>query len=227
MVPGMSQVLSIAIAGAGIGGLTAAAFLARAGHWVVVFDQFTAPQPVGSGLVIQPVGQAVLRMIGAEAGFARGAWLHRMTGVEVVGGRKVLDVAYDRAGGPRRGLAIHRTALFEAVHAAALAAGAVIVPDTRIDRARACADGREVLAKRASLGRFDLVVDAAGAGAALSPLKARALGFGAIWGTVPWPARAEMPQDELTQRYRRADRMAGVMPLGQVFADKPAMAAVF
>lgn len=227
MVPGMSQVLSIAIAGAGIGGLTAAAFLARAGHRVVVFDQFTAPRPVGSGLVIQPVGQAVLGMIGAEAAFARGAWIHRMTGIEVVGGRKVLDVRYDHKGGPRRGLAIHRSALFEAVHAAALAAGAVIVPSTRIDGTRACRDGREVMAKGATLGRFDLVVDAAGAGSALSPLKARALGYGAIWGTVPWPVGAGVPQDELTQRYRRADRMAGVMPLGQVFAGQPAMAAVF
>jgi hypothetical protein len=31
----------------------------------------------------------------------------------------------------------------------------------------------------------------------------------------------------LAQRYRRADRMAGVMPLGQVFTGRPAMAAVF
>lgn len=147
-VRGMSQILSIAIAGAGIGGLTSAAFLARAGHRVVVFDQFAAPQPVGSGLVIQPVGQAVLQMIGAEAGFARGAWIRRMTGVEVIGGRKVLDVTYDHAGGPRRGLAIHRTALFDAVHDAALAAGAVIVPGTRIDGTRTCRDGREVMAAR-------------------------------------------------------------------------------
>ncbi|MFZ1483261.1 MAG: NAD(P)-binding protein, partial [Paracoccaceae bacterium] len=38
MVPGMPQVLSIAIAGAGIGGLTAAALLAQDGHRVTVFD---------------------------------------------------------------------------------------------------------------------------------------------------------------------------------------------
>ena len=126
MVPGMSQVLSIAIAGAGIGGLTAAAFLAQDGHRVTVFDQFAQPQPVGSGLVIQPVGQAVLRMIGAEAAaLGAGPRIHRMSGIEVDSGRTVLDVRYDRDGGPRHGLAIHRAALFASVHAAALAAGCV------------------------------------------------------------------------------------------------------
>ena len=36
-------------------------------------------------------------------------------------------------------------------------------------------------------GPFDLVVDAAGAGSALSPLQARPLPYGAVWATVPWP----------------------------------------
>ncbi|MEP6064543.1 MAG: FAD-dependent oxidoreductase, partial [Paracoccaceae bacterium] len=36
----------VAIAGAGIGGLTAAAYLARAGHEVEIFDKFDAPSPV-------------------------------------------------------------------------------------------------------------------------------------------------------------------------------------
>ncbi|MEZ5947060.1 MAG: NAD(P)-binding protein [Hyphomonas sp.] len=44
----------MAIAGAGIGGLAAAAFLARQGHAVTVYDQFEAPGPVGSGLIRRP-----------------------------------------------------------------------------------------------------------------------------------------------------------------------------
>ena len=44
--------MQISIAAAGIGGLAAAALLAQAGHGVTVYDQFDAPRPVGSGLVI-------------------------------------------------------------------------------------------------------------------------------------------------------------------------------
>lgn len=61
----MVTVMKIAVAGAGIGGLTVAALLGQDGHDVAVFDQFDSPRPVGSGLVIQPVGQAVLAEIDA------------------------------------------------------------------------------------------------------------------------------------------------------------------
>ena len=40
--------MQISIAGAGIGGLAAAALLAAQGHAVTVFDPFDAPRPVGS-----------------------------------------------------------------------------------------------------------------------------------------------------------------------------------
>ena len=41
--------------------------LAQDGHTVTVFDQFEAPRPVGSGLVMQPVGLEVLDRVGAGA----------------------------------------------------------------------------------------------------------------------------------------------------------------
>ncbi|PHQ99152.1 MAG: hypothetical protein COB39_05235 [Marinosulfonomonas sp.] len=143
--------LDIAIAGAGIGGLAAAALLAADGHNVVVFDQFAEPLPVGSGLVIQPVGQDVLAQIGAlESAVNSGSRITRMLGHEADNGRRGLDVWYDRTGGGHRGffgLAIHRAALFRAIHKAALRAGAQIVPDARVTTASAglltLADGRQ------------------------------------------------------------------------------------
>lgn len=220
----MTPLLTIGIAGAGIGGLAAAALLAGDGHAVQVFDRFDAPRPVGSGLVIQPVGRAVLRAAGAEAEVAaRGAPILRMFGDEVARGRTVLSVCYG-ASAERQGLGIHRAALFGALYDAARKAGAQIVPSSPVT-------GRErqylIMAGRRE-GPFDLIVDALGAGSALSPLKARPLPYGAVWATVPWPDDAPFTPDRLTQRYRRADRMLGILPVGTM-ADAPdkRLAAIF
>lgn len=85
--------MKIAVAGAGIGGLTVAALLGQDGHEVTVFDQFDTPRPVGSGLVIQPVGQAVLAQIDAlDDALDRGNPVYHMLGFEAEAGRRVLDV---------------------------------------------------------------------------------------------------------------------------------------
>ena len=108
----MVTVMKIAVAGAGIGGLTVAALLGQDGHDVAVFDQFDSPRPVGSGLVIQPVGQAVLAEIDAlDEALKLGNSVYHMLGFEAEAGRPVLNVRYDNDGGPRFGLAIHRASL--------------------------------------------------------------------------------------------------------------------
>ncbi|WP_421701506.1 FAD-dependent oxidoreductase [Aliiroseovarius sp.] len=212
--------MKIAIAGAGIGGLAAACYLARDGHDVTLFDQFDAPRPVGSGLVIQPVGLDVLEEIGAgAAALAAGARITRMQGHEAKSGRPVLFVSYDRGGDGAFGLSIHRAALFDALLQAARAAGIEIVTGARVTGA---SGGWITLASGAREGPFDLVVDASGANSALSPLKSRALPFGAIWGTIDWPDQATIPTDELRQKYRRARHMIGAMPVGRMpGCDRP------
>ncbi|MFD2454241.1 FAD-dependent oxidoreductase [Ideonella paludis] len=56
--------MKIAIVGAGIGGLALATMVQRAGHQVCLWERFEQPKPVGSGLVIQPVGLGVLDHLG-------------------------------------------------------------------------------------------------------------------------------------------------------------------
>lgn len=212
--------IKIGIAGAGIGGLAAAALLARLGHTVTVLDQFDTPAPVGSGLVIQPVGQAVLAQISADT--SAGARVTRMAGHEADSNRPVLDVRYNLRDPDTYGLAIHRASLWQPLLAAARSAGAELVSGTAVTRTT---PGYLHSANMAH-GPFDLIVDAAGAGSPLSPLKSRPLPYGAVWSTVDWPD-TDLPYDELRQCYRRADRMMGVLPLGQVPGQSGRKAAIF
>ncbi len=208
--------LKVGIAGAGIGGLALAAALARSGHDVTVYDQFDAPRPVGSGLVIQPVGQAVLFRIGAlDVAETHGAQVTHMLGHATGKRMPILDVKYGSVKGrPRHGLALHRAALFHAVHQAAIKVGVRMLASHEVV---SVSDGpkRQLSFTNGEVSApFDLVVDASGAGSPLSPLRARALPYGAIWGVVDWPDDAPLPAHQLSQRYEAARRMVGVLPIG-------------
>ena len=213
--------LDIAIAGAGPAGLAAALHLSRAGHRVFVFERFDAARPVGSGLILQPTGLAVLASLGLlDEMLALGARIDRLHGVDATSGRTVLDVRYDaRPGGGRFGLAVHRAALFGVLYRAVVAAGVAVEAASEAvgldidDRARlVLADGRRP-------GPFDLVVDATGARSVLKrharvPAEPRPLAYGAFWATLGWRGDG-FEENALQQRYQRASVMIGVLPVGR------------
>ena len=58
--------LSIAIVGAGIGGLAAAATLRRVGHDVRIYEQAQAFTRIGAGIQQSPNSVKVLRKLGLE-----------------------------------------------------------------------------------------------------------------------------------------------------------------
>ena len=212
----------IAITGAGMGGIATAALLAKHGHAVSLFERFDTPRPLGSGLIVQPVGLAVLDTLGAGAEARRlGAPLTRMLGHS--GSRIALDVVY-RPDQP--GLAMHRAALFHVLWQAATSAGVVLLTGQTATATRETRDEIHLVTNGEEHGPFDLIVDASGAGSTLSPLKARPLPFGAVWAHVPWPA-TDLPPTELRQRYRAARRMAGILPIGSLPGDPTPRAAVF
>ena len=220
----MTERRTVAIVGAGIGGLAAAALLSDRGHHITLFDQFETPRPVGSGLVIQPVGQAVLDACGAgSAARANGQPIRRMLGHEADNGRRVLSVWYDRSGQNKCGLAIHRGSLFEALFDAVKERGITLHAG---QPAKSIQNGTLNLEDGTRMGPFDLIVDCAGAHSPLSPLKGEPLPYGAIWGTVDWP-KPDLPIDQLSQCYRRADRMMGVLPIGKLPGDDKPKAAIF
>jgi 2-polyprenyl-6-methoxyphenol hydroxylase-like FAD-dependent oxidoreductase len=224
--------LDIAIAGAGPGGLAAALFLSRAGHRVRILERFDQPQPIGSGLMLQPTGLAALHALGLyDKIVALGAPIDRLVGTDARNGRKVLEVHYHPLGPEQHALGVHRSALFGVLHAAVVAARLPIRSGYTVTQLQRDKGKSWLLSPQRLEGPFDLVVDALGS---QSPLKryakaqstARPLQYGAIWGTTPW-TDDHFDRQALTQRYRGSSVMIGVMPVGRPQPDGPELAAFF
>jgi 2-polyprenyl-6-methoxyphenol hydroxylase-like FAD-dependent oxidoreductase len=220
--------LEIAIAGAGPGGLAAALALHAQGHRVVVYDQFDVPRPIGSGLILQPTGLAVLDWLDlGDKMRGLGARIDRLHGTASGSGKTVLDVRYDVLG-PERGYAVHRAALFNVLYEAVLAADIAVEKASYIN---GFDDGVLVLNQQQRSVRYDLVVDALGA---KSPLRrfsgdqsaGRSLEYGAVWASLPWPGDG-FDANALTQRYQNASVMIGVLPIGSVTFGGEQQAAFF
>jgi len=208
----MTKRYDIAIAGCGVAGLASATLLRRQGARVVIFDRLQTPQPLGSGLILQPVGLHVLDEIGVgDAMRALGAPIARLYGRTTPSQRVVLDVRYRALGeNAPLGLAVHRGALFHLLHEAAIAAGAEFETGREIV---GVSDGRLRFADGES-AKFDLVIDALGTRSPLSKAPAEPLPFGALWASLDWVG----PFDDaaLEQRYEQARKMVGVLPIGRL-----------
>jgi 2-polyprenyl-6-methoxyphenol hydroxylase-like FAD-dependent oxidoreductase len=223
--------LDIAICGCGPAGLAAALLLVRAGHRVRMFERFETPRPVGSGLILQPTGLGVLEELGLGAEMAAlGARIDRLFGRVRPANRVVLDVRYEKLGHGRHGVAVQRSALFGVLYGAVQADGVQITPGIEVAGIEQGGSRPQLLARSGvRLGSFDLVVDALGARSPLSAARARriVLPYGALWANVPWPANGTFSPNALEQRYFRASRMAGILPVGRAEAGSPPAAAFF
>jgi 6-hydroxynicotinate 3-monooxygenase len=141
--------LSVAIVGAGIGGLAAAACLRRIGIHVTIYEQANKFTRVGAGIQMSPNAMRVLRAIGLEdylrrIAFTPTSFLNRESkSGEITNDHPLGEAAEERFGAPY--LLMHRADLHEAI--------ASTVPESAVLRNRKLA-GVEQNAERATL-RFD------------------------------------------------------------------------
>ncbi len=206
----------IAIVGCGPAGLAAALLLESQGHQITIFDQFSIPGPVGSGLMIQPTGLAVLDRLGlAPEILRRGARIDALLGLEEHG-RTVLDAPYSKLGVKGAfGIGIHRASLFDVLYEAARARPISIETDHAVTGSELSAMGRTLTFANAPASRaFDLIVDASGRQSVFDPAPETNLEFGALWASLPTEPSDPFSGNLLEQRYRRAAQMVGVLPIG-------------
>lgn len=219
--------LSVAIGGAGVAGLASAILFARDGHEVVLYDQFAAPEPIGSGLMLQETGLAVLRALGLTDQIeAHSTPIGRLFGKSQPSGRTVLDVRFSALRDNLRALGIQRHTLFAALFDAAVSAGVRFEPSSKITDADATS-GQFIFENGTRSSAHDLLIDALGARSPLSSMPRSELPFGALWATVPWPEDKDFLNDALEQRYRAAAQMTGMMPSGRATQDSPVTATYF
>ena len=213
---------NIAIIGCGPAGLSAAIFLRRRGHRITLYEQFKVPTSVGSGLMLQPTGMSVLHELGLlDEVVSRSQRIERILGRDYSSGKTVLDMSYEKLGGERFGLGIHRHVLFQVLFDAAKVEGISFefaTPVTKIDIASSSLS--PVNANGTKLAKFDAVIVASGSGSLIANeifgLKNHDfLPFGALWATVDWP-RSGFNKNMLEQRYDGTGIMVGVLPLGNV-----------
>ena len=191
-----------------------------------LYERFEAPRPIGSGLMLQPTGLAVLERLGlAEAAVACGARIDRLFGK--AGGRTVLDVRYAWLGGrDLHGVGIHRAALFDLLHRAVVAAGIPILSDRTVSANLSEKGGGRLAFDDGSVSPpHHLIVDAMGARSPLVGEAAHPLSYGALWASLDWIEGFD--GSALEQRYIRASTMTGLLPIGRAPGRAHPQAAFF
>lgn len=183
------------------------------GHNVVVYDQFTSPAAVGSGLIVQASGKRVLEALGlCDRLYAMGAPIKRLYGVSTPSGRRALDVRFTK----NIGYGVRRAGLFDLLYECAEKTGVRFEFGQAVN---AIIDQRLVFVNGMQSPRFDLVVDATGLNSPLNDSEDAYLEFGAVWMNVRLRRDNALGGDTLEQRYYRSSKTIGLLPTGVDPAD--------
>lgn len=210
----MDKSLNIAVIGAGIGGISAAIFLAGNGHNLTIFEKFPAAKPLGSGLLLQPPGQDVLDELGLlDVIKSKSATINALHSQNEKG-KPILDLHYSNLEGPERsGLGVGRALLHDTLLTKATACGVKFVLGAEISKIDA--ETGALSSSQKSFGKFDLIIIATGPRDILVDQhikrSKRQYGWSCLWANVTLPA--DCPSDQLGQHCKGSNHMIGLLPL--------------
>jgi len=213
----LSAVRDVVIAGAGIGGLTAAIALSRSGIRVRVLERATAIHPAGAGLALQPNAMAVLAALGLDdAVAAAGAALSRAVLLDPSGRQLGPETRLERIfeNPMARVVALHRARLHDVLLAAA--GRSVVRTGVRVTSYEQAADSVLVIADDGTRLETELLV---GADGLHSTVRAQLVHDGPprYAGYTSWrgvtPAGSVPPPDRVTETWGRGERF-GVVDIG-------------
>lgn len=192
--------------------------LGREGHDVTIFESFETPEPVGSGLLLQPSGLKGLEILGlAEPVLDNGAVIERLSGQDTAG-RKIMNMAYSDWKPGAFGLGMHRATLFEILFRSLPGVGVTLKAGVSIETIVDPSMPVLMDSTGSAHGPFDLAVIADGSSSRLrSRLRPRSRAplypWGAVWANAV--DGAGQFAGALHQRYRESREMLGVLPIGR------------
>lgn len=229
--------MTVAIVGAGVAGLASSIYLKRAGHDVHVFERARTLEAVGSGIMLQPSGMAVLKDLGLlNECLRKGAPLIGVFGTSPLNGRIILDTRYEHWKPGAHGLGIHRSVLLKVLYEEARRSGVRFrfgaevsdffsgakVKLTVSERGQPQGKNASIMEvtsdEQIGAGDYDALILASGRSSTLqykAPINHRASPYkwGAVWATVELP---EMLNERvLRQWYNQSHQMFGILPIGE------------
>lgn len=215
----MRRTLNIGIIGCGTAGLAAAIFLGRQGHNLTLFEKFSAPLPLGAGLLLQPTGLEVLRRLGLLGDALRlGARIDHLYG-KTSEGRPIFDIRYNELSPHIHGLGIQRGTLFHLLYSEVEKQNYLLHGDTTIQRVDQDSFGAwAVTLKNQRYGPFDLIIDASGLRSLVRDSQSlhgrhKPYPWGAVWGLCD--DLDGQFTDALRQVYQGTQIMIGALPVGR------------
>jgi len=181
--------MKIAIVGCGIAGTAAGILLSRQGHEVTIFEQAQHCGPVGAGIIIQPIGQSVLKSLGVYEDIYRQSARLNYIEARKHSGKRLIHLEYQRLKTDLYGLGVHRGRLFSSLLSLAKQVGAMIQENAHIvDYHNSNAGVSLELQSKEQTESFDFIIATDGARSGLRSASGIAhqtveYQYGALWAT--------------------------------------------